>query len=151
MPLYISRIELERRYGSAALSQAADLDGDQDLDSALDVAISDAEAKVNSYVGARYSLPLPNITERPDPENNSDVPPILRRVAGDIALYYLSPSHDVLTEERSKRYKTAVKWLEDLVAHKVTLGYEEPSTVSETVEYTTADRIMTRSKMDGVI
>jgi phage gp36-like protein len=150
MPFYISQASIEQRQSEEAVNFAADDDGDQDLDEEkVAEAIRDAEAEVNSYVAVCFELPLPGVTDIPAPEANASVPPELRRVAVDIAMYRMVPEHDRLTKERRKRYEDAVAWLEKLAAKKVTLTVAAPA--SGGVTRYGPDRIMTRDKMDGLI
>lgn len=154
MPQYISKRVIEDRYGTDFLSTIADRNGDQDLEEdPVDRAIRDAEAEADSYVGVVYSLPLPNVTERDDPENNADVPYALRRVCVDIAVYRLAAEHDVLTKEKRRRYDDAVAWLEKVAANKASLGIS--TTAAENLpagvkRYGPA-RAWTRDDTDGLL
>lgn len=152
MPFYISRASIISRYGEETLTFAADRDGDQDLDEdAVDEAIADAEAKVDSYIGARYPLPLPGVTDREDPEANTSVPRPLRRAAVDIAVYFLVPDHDQLTEEKTKRYDAACKWLQDVANGDATLGLPETDQIEGEISHTTSPRVFTRGTMKGLL
>lgn len=66
-------------------------------------AIDQASNEVDSYIAARYDLPLPSVPEQ------------LKRNVGDIARYLLykdQPSEEVL-----RRYEMAISWL-----NKVSIG-----------------------------
>lgn len=151
MPFYIARASVEKRYGEefTVFNSDRDADLDQDRD-AVACAIVDAEAEVNSYVARRHPLPLPGVTDIPDPEANASVPPELRRVAVDIAVYRLASEHDKLTEERRQRYEDAVKWLCMLAEGKVVLTTGSVEPVGG-VTREGPDREFTRSKMDGLL
>ena len=154
MPFYISSALVTKRYGEEFAVNIADRDADVDQDrDAVACAIRDAEAEVNSYVAKRYALPLPGIVDIPDPtgplETNAFVPPELRRVAVDIAVYRLASEHDKLTKERRRRYEDAMKWLKLLCEEKVSLTTNPPTAGGVTREGPC--RIFTRDKMDGLI
>lgn len=74
----------------------------------LQHALEAADGEINSYLAARYALPL------------AAVPVILRDCAADIARYRL---HDRGTPERvEKAYQGRVAWLRDLAAGRATLA-----------------------------
>lgn len=76
----------------------------------MDKALTDADAEINSYLQARYAVPL------------SPAPAMLERVACDIARYQLYD--DRATEQVIQRYKDAVKWLRDVSTGVVNLGID---------------------------
>ncbi len=154
MPQYISKQVIIDRYGEDFLSRMADRNDDQDLDEdPVDRAIRDAESEADSYIGVVHSLPLPGVIERDDPENNSSVPYVLRRVCVDIAVYRLASEHDELTKERRKRYDDAIAWLTKVSESKVSLGI--PTDVAETMEAGVRrygpERVMKREDTDGLV
>lgn len=151
MPFYISKTSLQDRYSEERVTFAADDDADGQLDpNKVSDAIGDAEAEINSYLASAYTLPLPGVTDREDPEANTSVPPELRRVAVDIAMYRMVPEHDRLTKERRRRYDDAVKWLEKVACKKVQLTVSGAATASKISRYG-PDRIFTREKTDGLV
>lgn len=154
MPQYVSKQAIIDRYGEDFLSRMADRNDDQDLDEdPVDRAIRDAESEVDSYIGVVHSLPLPGVTDRDDPENNSSVPYVLRRVCIDITVYRLASEHDELTKERRRRYEDAIAWLMKVSESKVSLGI--PTDVAETapsgVKRYGPNRIFTRDDTDGLV
>jgi phage gp36-like protein len=77
----------------------------------LQVALDDACNEVDDFLAARYPLPL------------TDVPPSLKGIVCDIAIYKLHalrPQGD--TDPSRDRYKDALKRLERLAARKETLA-----------------------------
>lgn len=151
MPFYISTQSVSKRYGEEFLTFNADRDHDSDTDhDAVDCAIRDAEAEVNSYIVKRHPLPLPGVTDIPLPEANVSVPPELRRVAVDIAVYRLAAEHDRLTKERRKRYDDALAWLKMFCEEKVSLTIGGITTAGGVTREGPC-RIFTREKMDGLI
>lgn len=104
-------------------------------------ALKDATDTIDSYVSARYSLPL------------STVPAVLERVACDLARYYLYD--DQVTEIIQKRYDACVKLLGDVAAGRVSLGSDgdsgaQPET-SDSPELVTSDRVWARGSAKGFI
>lgn len=80
----------------------------------VDDAIQDATEEINSHIGGRYPLPLPN------------VPSNLKRMACDIAryrLYFEQP-----TEEVRKRYEDAIAFLKRVADNKAHLQIQLPET-----------------------
>ena len=107
--------------GTVQLLTGRDGDGAADFSSAggvLDRALADAAAEIDTYLAAKYDLPL---TETPD---------ILTRLAVDIAVYRLASAADVATEERRMRYEDAVKLLERIASGEASLGLASPGAPS---------------------
>lgn len=128
------------RYGQDLLLILADRNGDGTVDSdVLDRALEDADSEIDGYLGSRYDLPLPS------------PPPILKRLAVDLALYRLSSEADQLTEERRTRYTDATKFLMSIAKGEITLGRPdpEPPTVHQ-VRTQGQQRRFTRSSMRGL-
>jgi len=75
-------------------------------------AINDAEALIDSYCGARYSVPF------------GTVPAIVRKIAVEIAIYNLYARRQGAPEGRKERYEEAVSFLKDVAAGKVSLGVQ---------------------------
>ena len=79
----------------------------------VDRALRDAADTINSYISGRYSLPL------------SPVPPVLERIACDLARYYLYD--DQVTEPIKQRHDDCIKVLRDVQAGRVQLGADADS------------------------
>lgn len=153
MSFYISEQGLIRRYGDDLIARLSDRDGDADPDEdPVARAIVDAEGEINSYLGRQYDLPLTGVLDVVEPETNTSVPDVLRRVAADIAIYRLAPSHDMLTREQRKRYDDAVKWLTMVAEGQVTLGTDEAADAAGGgASITSNPRIFTRDTTDGLV
>lgn len=153
MPYYTSVASIINRYGADAVLLGSDHDNDGAEDSdTLSSSIIDAEGEINSYLGKVYTLPLPGVTDLEAPENNANVPSVLRRIATDIAVYRFAADYGgSLTVEKRQRYDDALAWLNLLVSGKVSLGLavEAPSFLANPVSYDGPERIFTRSKMRG--
>lgn len=130
---YTTRPLLEERFGLDELIQRTDKFVPYTgavVDAVLSRAIADADAEIDGFVGARYSLPLP------DP-----VPPVLVPVACDIARYRLYD--DAVPDVVRQRYEDAVSRLKDIAAGRLTLGIEPASTTpaSAGVRFRSRDRV----------
>lgn len=114
--MYATAQDLESRLGGVdELAALADRNGDGLADAALVArALADADAEIDSYLAGRYALPL------------AVVPPVLSRLACDVAVYRLaSEAGSGLTEERRTRYEDAVAWLRRAADGQVSLGLPE--------------------------
>lgn len=104
-------------------------------------ALKDADDTINSYVSSRYSLPL------------APVPPVLQRVACDLARYFLYD--DQVTEVIKQRYDACIKMLADVAAGRVSLGADDATgsqpTTSSAPELATSARVWERSSAKGFI
>ncbi len=109
--MYCTQQQLIDRFGESELIQLTDRKapprGAIDAD-VVTAAIEDASQVIDSYLSGRYSLPL------------AAVPAPLKRVACDIARYYLY--EDAVTEIVQARYDSAVKFLLALTKGDVNLG-----------------------------
>lgn len=94
--------EIERLENNIARNQDPPLDAEQKQEITMN-AIDHASNEVDSYIAARYDLPLPSTPEQ------------LKRNVGDITRYLLYK--DQATEEVIRRYEMAISWL-----NKVSIG-----------------------------
>ena len=103
-------------------------------------AIEDADATIDTYCQARYTVPL-------DP-----VPTRIREVSVDVSIYNLySRRDDMIPYLRKDRHKEAIRFLEKVSEGKIELGASTPAPTNtgDTVDITYNDRIFTRTKMGG--
>lgn len=108
---YATAQDIIDRYGEDLLLQIADRDHDGEVDAvAVERAGNDADAEINTYLAARYVLPL------------GVVPEVLKRLAADIMVYRLASTADVATEEQRVRYEDAIKLLLQISKGVVSLG-----------------------------
>lgn len=122
---YATRAQIESRYGLDELRQVTDRDGTgvEDDDRIL-AALDDASAEADSYIGARYDIPV-------------TTSPRLVQVTCAIARYRLH--EDRATEQIRQDYEDAVKWLRDVAAGKATLPAVSSGTVTSSGITVTAD------------
>ncbi|CCU70934.1 gp436 family protein [Thalassolituus oleivorans] len=112
---YATQQNMADRYGDDQLLIVADRDNDSVVDAAvIEQALLDASAEIDTYVAAKYALPL------------STVPTVLTRLCVDISMYRLAADRDIATEERRKRYEDAVYLLRRIATGEVSLGIQTP-------------------------
>jgi phage gp36-like protein len=128
MPVYAQVADLVGRFGQQEIIELTDRASPPSggLDAAVaERALADADAEIDVYLAGTYELPLPS------------VPPVLTRIACDIARYRLWD--DRAPEEVRARYEDARRVLEAIAAGKVTLG---PANGPSGVQYFAPSRIM---------
>lgn len=114
---YTSKSALVSRFGAEELVQLTDGHGVGDIDdTVLGVALIDADRFIDSYLRARYTLPLEAAVVA---DSNLDL------VAANIVRYLLMGAR--ATEEVRDRYKDALTWLRDVQAGRASLGESDPA------------------------
>lgn len=134
---YATKQDIIDQYGENELIISADhdLDGIADAD-VVDRALSGASDEIDTYLVGRYPLPL------------ATVPPILKPLCIDIALYKMSTGTAV-TDEKRRRYDDAVKLLTKIAEGKLTFGLEKPPAGASGAVFTGPERQFTRDKLSG--
>lgn len=139
--MYASEQDIIDTYGADALLLAADRDNDGVADVGVAAkALTDASELIDSYLGAKYSLPL------------ATVPPALNAACVDITMYKLSSAPGAMTEEIRERYRDTLRWLERLAEGKVSLGLDSaqtPPSSSGMAETSGPERVFSRKSMKG--
>lgn len=107
---YASEAELRTRFGSDEIDVVSGRDPGGAA-AAIGRALDDADAEIDAYLEARYALPL------------ATVPPVLARIACDIARYRLWAER--APDEVRQRYEDARRFLEALARGDVRLGLPE--------------------------
>jgi len=101
------------RFGEDELIQLTDRQNLGVIDNVVvNRALADADARINGYLGVRYTMPL----SLPQPTG-------LERLGCDIARYALH--EDRVTEIVQKRYDDAIALLRDVAAGKAELGLDD--------------------------
>lgn len=107
----------------------------------LQRALDDARDTIDSYISARYQLPL------------SPVPAILERIASDLARFYLYD--DTATDQVKERNTAAMKLLGDVRDGKAQLGAEaltgEQPASTASAEQVSGTRVWGRDNSRGFI
>ncbi len=84
-------------------------------DAVLARAIADADAEIDSYCGARYTVPF------------SPTPLMIRRMSVDIAVWRLFTRRGVEAPGRKEQYDNAIRFLKDVAKGLVTIGADAPA------------------------
>ena len=99
--MYATLSDLYARFGEREINQVADIDHTGTADAVLvDRALSDAAAEIDAALFGRYALPL------------ATVPDLLRRIACDLARYFLyadQPGKEI--EARVKNAREMLLWI----------------------------------------
>jgi len=134
---YATQADLEDRFGVDELTQLTDRVGAGVPDAAIVArALADADAEIDGYLASRYALPL------------ATVPPMLARIACDIARYRLW--EDRASEEVRLRYEDARRMLESIAKGMVSLGLPEASAAPALAKVSLGNaRVMTRGGTGG--
>jgi len=121
MLVYATVADMVARFGELEMIQLTDTENipPSEIDaSRVQVKLSDAAAYIDGYIGQVYRLPLtgcakPPVT--PDGPVEYVAPPVLTRLACDLARYYL---HDDLAPEHEvyRRYRAAVSELDSIAS-----------------------------------
>jgi phage gp36-like protein len=134
--MYATQDDLVQRFGIEELHRHAwDAEADAPDAARIERALQDATATCDLYIGATNRLPV------------SPVPPMLARIAADIARYILQD--DAPLDEAVERHKHAISVLRDIAAGRATLtpGATEPA-LDAWVSRGDADRLFTRETLD---
>jgi phage gp36-like protein len=138
--MYATQQDMIDAYGSDAVTLAADRDGDGQADAGvIDAALAAATSEMDSYIGAKYTLPL------------NSTPAVLTDKCVDIALYRLSQRPGAMTDEIKDRFEKALAWLRDVSRGVVSLGVDPspPSQGGGGVQLVSGPRRFTRDTLKG--
>lgn len=149
MPLYAGVQSVNDRLGALDLIIVSSRRDDPLRARAIELAITDAEALVNSYVAMRYPLPLSGVVDQEDPSTNASVPAVLVPCVVHITTWLLAKDAHKLSKVIKDRYAESIAWLDKLVADKVSLGDAEDANSIQAAELIGAERIFTRETMRG--
>jgi len=130
---YVTQQNLIDRFGQEELIQLTDRTQSGAIDAAvINKALADADAEINGYLSAKYTLPL------------NPVPVVLERIAGDVARYFLY--EDRVTEQVERRYKDALRFLESVAKGTIRIGVDaanQAPAASGGPQYSAPDRVFT--------
>ena len=138
---YATQQSLSDRFGAVELAQLTDRTNGTVIDAVVvGRALADADAEVDSYLATRYQLPL------------ASVPPVLERIASDIARYRLF--EDSATDTVRTRYEDAVKVLKSMGKGDVSLPAATllPATTTgggNSVKVSAPDRVFSADTLAG--
>lgn len=116
MTPYATKADVDTLYGPRVLEVIADRDRDGQVDEAsVTRAMTEATGEIESYISKRYTIPL------------NPVPPLIRRVCVDIAVYHLAGvTGATMTNEIRARYERAIGLLRDISGGRAGLGAYDP-------------------------
>lgn len=105
----------------------------------VDRAITDADAEIDGYVGARYKV------------SRAPVPPVLRKYSVDMAIYNLYSRRQIVNAAWRKRYEDAISYLTLVAQGKISLGAgdAEPGAVNHAPSIQGPERIFSRRSLKG--
>jgi len=140
---YSTQTDLEKHISLADLVQFTDDDNDGNPDTGIiSEAISGGDGVIDSYINARYTLPL------------ATVPDVVKGISIDLALYNIRRRRPGKIEELFEtRYKNAMGFLKDIGKGTASLGIDpEPSGGSQQVKTgrKASDRTFTIGKSGAV-
>lgn len=116
---YATQADLVSRFGAEELVQLTDRLNGNAIDSAIvSVALADADAILDGYLGGRYATPV------------TPTPPLLLRLAADVARFLLHK--DRPSESVRQAYEDALKMLGDLADGTAVLAGALPATSAAT-------------------
>lgn len=138
---YATQTDLIDRFGAAELVQLTDKVNRpaSTIDpTPIDRALADAAALIDGFLAKSYRLPL------------ATIPPILVKIACDIARYYLHGKAAEKDDAVSRGYSEANRWLENVSKGLVTLeaeGVAAPQAGGGTVKASAPGRVFTRDSL----
>lgn len=138
---YATAADLEARITQSELIRLTDEADTGAVDAAkVTAALEAADTEIDSYLAARYTLPL------------TDPQPLLTSLAVDIAIWNLYAVDETgAPETRKDRYQAAVATLGRLSSGKQTLGAQEVAAGgSDAAVYSGPTRLFDRTKMTGL-
>lgn len=96
---YCTYQDLERHLNTLEIAQLSAETGVLPDDEVVSDCIAMAEAEINAYLGVRYVLPL------------AEVPPRIKYLTIDLAIYHLFSRRNIVNELRRLRYQEAIEFL----------------------------------------
>lgn len=115
--MYASVADMIERFGETEMVELTDLEHTGDVVSSVaERALTDATAEIDSYLAARYRLPV------------TDTPRLLSVLCSDIARYRLETGAN--SEQGRQRYEDAVATLKKISRGEINLPLASPPAVS---------------------
>lgn len=112
--MYATGPDLEARMQKHLIANLSGSEDGTPVAVRVDQALLDAAAEIDSYLGARFALPI------------AEPPPVLTRIACDIAIYRLfETARDDDVKDSRKRYEDAIRWLKAAADGEVALDAPE--------------------------
>lgn len=106
--------DLVARFSETEIAQLSDVEDRETVNDAVaSAALTEASGEIDSYLGARYALPI-----------TDTVPDRLKAVCLDIARYRLYDDHPTATVRQ--RYEDAIAWLKLIADGRIALPLSAP-------------------------
>lgn len=112
--------------------------GDTPDPQVVEEAISRGQAEIDAYLGTVYAVPL------------SPVPPLVKALAVDLAIFHLYSRRSVVPPVRQQKYEAAVAFLKEVAAGQAVVtsnGGEPPSSKRGAAEVSSANRVLSRNTL----
>ncbi len=106
---YCSPSDLLNMISSEELTELTADSGDMPNELVVEEAIARADAEIDTYLGGRYSVPV------------TPVPPRLKALSVDMAIYHLYSRRSVIPAVRREKYEAARAFLEAVAAGRLGL------------------------------
>ncbi len=134
---YATLADLKNKLDEETLIQLSDdADTGSVVSSVIDAALEAADVEIDSYLAAKYSLPLAEGVQ------------ILTHVAADIAIVNLYSRRNGPPEHWQKKYDNHIAFLEKVVAGEISLGASTPVAGDE-AQVVSSERIFSRDSLKG--
>lgn len=136
---YCAYGDVKKNLPEETLVQLTDDEGVGTVNQArLSEAIAQADAEINAYLGARFSVPF------------SPIPEIVRTLSANMAIYHLYARRmEEIPKTRADRYNNALKTLGKIAAGEISIGAAEGAEeMKDRIRSSTSeeDRIFSRGK-----
>lgn len=119
--MYATQSDMENRFGTTEMIQLTDHNQTGVIDAIIMTrALNDAQAVIDGYLRAAYTLPL------------ATIPAELVRVCCDFSRFFLYD--DRVTPAVQTRRDEALSWLRDVASGRTTLGLDTLGNVVQTAE-----------------
>lgn len=130
---------LERLPEETLIQLTDDAEAGQVEASVVARAIADADAEIDGHLGSRHAVPL------------SPVPPLVRKISVELAIYHLFSRRGGAPEEWRQRYEDNRRLLENIAKGLVSLGTADPqgTPLPTAPQVTGASRVFSRRTMRG--
>ena len=134
--MYCTLADIQDQLDDQVIIELTDDAGAGTIDTAVvDRAVEDADAEVNGYCATRFSVPF------------SPVPPRIRAISVDIAIYNLFSRRQAVPEERQTRYDNAKAYLANIAKGLVSPGVQPPPDSVGQEDLNGSNQISARTKI----
>jgi len=128
---------LERLPEETLIQLTDDAEAGQVETSVVARAIADADAEIDGYLGKRHPVPL------------NPVPPLVRKLSVELAIYHLFSRRGGAPDEWRQRYEDNRRLLENVAKGLISLGVADPQGTPQPAapQLTSQSRVFTRETL----